>query len=319
MIILLFTFVAAAFEPHCVTRATPAYLAQATGELTSAPMLDAPWPVQLESIGHTNASYQNYGGTPYFHHGLDIRAAAGSDVLSSTAGKIVNIENYAFGDLYWEVAVLDDEGFIWQYHHVEKRSIPAEIHAAFRSGERIAQGTKLGVVVDWPISTFGERYHHIHLNILDGSRRYVSPFLKLAPLGDDQSPQVKSIGLLQDGRALSGTRVKGRYSLYAEIYDLILHDKFIVPPHSISVSVDGGGHRTVWDFSMLPGGADEEALVDKFYVKSMVCGNYQCRRPVIDLGFGGEFPLAAGPHELTLRAWDFVGNAVEHKFSWIVE
>src|SRR5688500_15621489 len=98
-------------------RLNPAVASLATGRLPTGRPLRHPWPVTVLSIGHTSASYQNYGGSPYFHHGLDVRADAGSDVLAAAGGKVVNIENYGGSAAYWEVAILDDEGFLWQYHH----------------------------------------------------------------------------------------------------------------------------------------------------------------------------------------------------------
>jgi hypothetical protein len=320
LIAMLLSFQVRADDVHPSRLSTPTYYSQAYGEMEnkSAGSIH-PWPITVLSIGHTNASYQNYGGQPYFHHGLDIRANAGEDVFASAGGKVVNIENYAFGELYWEVAILDDEGFLWQYHHVDRNSIPAEIHVAFKNGGSIAAGAKIGQVVNWPITTYGERYHHIHLNILDGRRRYVSPFLFLDPLADTVAPVIQRIGLLKNGREVRGNKVSGTYSLYAEITDLILHDKFLVPPHLLQVEIDGAPARTVWNFEMLPGGADEEAQVDKFYVASMVCGNYNCRKPVIDLGFLGAFPTTAGTHTVRVRAWDFAGLNVAQDFQWLVE
>ena len=44
------------FVPHCAVLAT--------GELNLWNMKRVPWPVEVLSIGHTIASYQNYGGSP---------------------------------------------------------------------------------------------------------------------------------------------------------------------------------------------------------------------------------------------------------------
>ena len=322
MILLAFIFALPlhAHDPHPSRVSTPNYYAEASGILShkSASVIH-PWPVNVLSIGHTNASYQNYGGEPYFHHGLDIRANAGEAVLASAGGKVVNVENYSFGKEYWEVAILDDQGFLWQYHHVDPKSIPSAIHQAFKTGGRVEAGTKLGEVVYWPVVTYGERYHHIHLNVLDGQRRYVSPFMFLDPLADTVAPTIQRIGLLKNGREQQGTKVSGEYSLFAEITDLIMHDKFLVPPHLLQIEVDGLAARTIWNFESLPGGADEEALVNKFYVASMVCGNYSCRRPVIDLGFMGQFPAAPGTHRIRVRAWDYQGLSTTQDFQWLVE
>jgi len=320
IITLLFAALSFAQDPHGQRLNTPSYYQQAYGELSQKdPHVIHHWPVHVQSIGHTNASYQGYGGQPYFHHGLDIRANAGEDVLVTAGGKVVNVENYDYGPLYWEIAILDDEGFIWQYHHVDHNSIPSYVHDAFKSGGRIEAGTKIGEVVNWPITTYGERYHHIHLNVLDGQRNFLSPFLFLQPLGDKQTPVIKRIGLMKNGKEVNGTTVRGSYSVFAEVHDLILHQQFIVPPHNIEVELDGGPVHTVWKFETLPGGADEEKDVEVFYVPSMVCGNYSCRRPVFDLGFRWNFPTLPGQHQLKLRVSDFEGNTSVQDFHWVVE
>jgi hypothetical protein len=169
--------------------------------------------VQLLSIGHTIASYQNYGTGAYFHHGLDIRAEAGSEVHASAGGKVINLENYEPGNpAYWEIAILDDEGFIWQYHHVDRDTIPQAIEDAFKTGGSIAQGTLLGKVYLWPEFSFGERYNHIHVNVIGKDKAYLNGFAFLNPLDDKAAPEIVEIALLQNGEKLSGTNVSGPYS-----------------------------------------------------------------------------------------------------------
>lgn len=283
-----------------------------------------PWPVQLKSIGHTGASYQNYGGQPYFHMGLDMRADAGSEVLASAGGKVVNVENYLPGDpAYWEVAILDDNGFIWQYHHIERSSIPQQVLDAFRNGTKIADGAKLGQVYFWSMDAFGERYHHIHVNVLGADKNYVSPFLLLEDLPDTKAPKFVEIGVLKNGQRWSGRSVSGQYALYAEVHDLVLHDKFVVPAHKLSYKLDGGDEVVVWNFDKLPGGGDENKYVHDYFVKGLTCGNYQCRKLFVNVGFspGGTryFPTAAGQHNVELIARDYAGNETRTNYSWRVE
>ncbi len=286
----------------------------------------APWPVHVLSIGHTMASYQNYGmvASAYFHHGLDIRADAGSEVIASRGGKVVNIENYEPGQKeYWEILILDDDGFLWQYHHIDPNSIPAEIHAAYKSGNKIADGTKIGEVVYWPVVSYGERYHHVHLNILGSGKTYLNPFAFLEPLKDTVGPEVASIYLVQNGKKVSGTTVSGTYTIGAEVRDWILSDVFINPPNEIKYSVDGGPMQTMWKFDKLPGGASNTEFVNKFYIPGLACGDYSCRRPVVDLGFkttrAQVFPIAKGNHDLRIEVSDFENNQATKTYSWTVK
>jgi hypothetical protein len=71
-------------------------------------------------------SYQDYGGTPYFHHGMDMMKMYGTMVYNRSGGQVINIENYNPGwDLYWEVAV-DPDGYL-QHHHVQMRPFPIHL------------------------------------------------------------------------------------------------------------------------------------------------------------------------------------------------
>jgi hypothetical protein len=303
----------------------PAYKDLATGVLTkSEPGGTYDWPVNILSIGHTMASYQYYGGAPYFHHGLDIRADAGTDVIAAVGGKVVNIENYSPGNAaYWEIAILDPNGFLWQYHHIEHDSIPRAIHDAFRNETEIATGTKLGEVFFWGVDTFGERYHHIHLNVLGANREYLNPFAFLKPLADERSPQIVQIGALKNRRAVNGNTVTAPYSLYATIHDLILHERFVVPPNRVAIKVDGGEWQTVWKFDTLPGGSSNEEYVSDFFVPSLTCGNYDCRKLTIDLGFVADdlraFPQTRGLHHLEVEAEDYAGNKTTGTYDWTVQ
>jgi hypothetical protein len=310
----------------------PAYAALATGTLAQRHAKDRkvdkyPWPVTIKSIGHTMASYQRYGGVSgaYFHHGLDIRADAGSDVVASIGGQIVNIENYMPGDdAYWEVAILDKNGFIWQYHHIERDSIPKSIFQAYETKTPIPAGTKLGEIYYWSIVTFGERYHHIHLNILGKDRAYLNPFEFLEPLADSSGPEIAKVYLVREGSSVSGNTISaGNYTIGAEIKDLILSDVFILPPNEIKVSLNGNSPFTVWKFDSLPGGADNEKYVNTFYLPRLACGDYNCRKPVIDLGFrknpGQVFPLTRGSHEIEIIVSDYSGNETGRSFRWNVE
>jgi hypothetical protein len=309
---------------------TPGYLHLATGDLSTLELIPQyAWPYALQSIGHTMASYQNYGSSPYFHHGIDGIVNAGNPVYATSGGQVVNVENYQPGnDLYWEVAILDPEGFVWQFHHIEVSSIPQSIWDKYYeyladpvNGGFVAAGTTIGAVVYWPVVTFGERFNHIHLNILDGGGNYVNGFAFLEPLADTQVPEIQAIGLVQGGQILPGNQVAGGYSLYARTRDLILHQAFYVPPYEITVSVDGGPAETVWRFDNLPGGGDRYAYVSAFFIPP-TCGNYTCRDFYIDLGFipGGRrvFPSSGGSHSALVTVRDYAGNTASQTFTWTI-
>lgn len=332
-ILLVFLNIFSAFAKHDLHHLAeknyhPDYLKYAHGLLSQRTGVElAPWPVHYLSIGHNMTSYQLYGfnlDEAYFHHGLDIRANKGEKVTASKGGKVLGVTNYVRGNsLYWEVAILDKDGFIWQYHHIDHSSIPQAIVDAAVSGKLIEDGTLIGEVVEWPVTTYGERYHHTHVNVLDGNKNYVNPFHFLVPLPDNSAPKVVDVGLWTKNKVSYGPIISSPYTVFAQVSDLILHDKFIVPPYKISYKLNKGEEKIVWQFDNLPGGDSNEKFVNQFFIPDLTCGNYSCRKLTIDLGFNKEgkaiFPLAKGQYEIEVLISDFAGNKDSKTFTWRID
>lgn len=282
-----------------------------------------PWPFPLLSIGHNMQSYQDYGGSPYWHDGLDIRSNPDQAMYAPVGGKVVNVENYIPGNpMYWEVAILDDEGFVWKFHHVDRASIPQEIHDAYKVRGRVNTGTLIGNVVRWPVSSFGEVYHHLHLLVVAADGKYINPFLMMEPLPDTKVPVINKIGIAKNHKPTDATEVKGPHSLYLEASDLTLHDKFILPPYKISWSIDGAPEKIVWEFVHLPSGKNDTDYISDFHLQG-TCGNYTCRKFYFNLNFKPEKPrdqmtLSPGEHSVAVSVEDIVGNRTSKNFKWKV-
>lgn len=286
--------------------------------LKTSPLTTHPWPFPLLSIGHNMQSFQNYDGSPYWHDGLDIRSEQDQPIYAAAGGKVVNIENYIRGNaLYWEVAILDAQGFVWKYHHVAKESI------AVKNGELVKEGSLIGNVVRWPISTFGERYHHLHLLVVAKDGQYINPLLLMNALEDTSSPVISTIGIAKNHKPQIGeTKVKGPHALFVEASDLILHQKFILPPHKISYRLDGLEEVVVWEFTHLPSKTNDTDFINDFYMTG-TCGNYQCRKFYINLFFSPENPrlqktLTTGAHSVEVNVEDILGNRASKQFQWDV-
>ena len=281
------------------------------------------WPFPLLSIGHNMQSYQDYSGSPYWHDGLDIRAVQDQPIYAAAGGKVVNIQNYVSGNhLYWEVAILDEDGFVWKYHHVSEETITQEIRNSYSSGLKIAEGALIGNVVQWPISSFGEVYHHLHLLVVAEDGRYINPFLMMDPLSDTQAPTISKIGLAKNHKPIDGTQVTGDHALFLEASDLVLHKKFILPPHKISYRLDNGDEKLVWMFVNLPSGKNDVDYIEDFYMKG-TCGDYNCRKFYFNLNFSiqnprGVFNLPVGGHQIEVLVEDAAGNKASKSFQWKV-
>ncbi len=153
------------------------------------------WPVggevEDQSLGHLAHNFQHYGGRPYFHPGVDVRAPAETPVYAATGGRVVALCYYGARPLYFEVAIEDDDGFLWEYHHIAEQSVPEAIRRAHEEGEPIAAGSQLGEVIHWRVHAYGSRYDHLHLNVLDPWGNYLNPlhFVKL-PVRDEEAPRI---------------------------------------------------------------------------------------------------------------------------------
>jgi hypothetical protein len=310
----------------------PDYLYLATGDPWAEHAVYA-WPFALESIGHVMQSYQYYGGDPYFHHGMDIMAPSGTQVYNRPGGQVVNIENYTPGnDLYWEIAILDPQGYLWQYHHIDHYTIPQYVWNKYNeylidpvNGGFVPADTYIGNIVFWPVGYPGapSNFHHIHLNILGANGYYLQGMEFHNPLSDTALPQIQGTGLLKNGQIYPGNQVSGEYSLYVHARDLVLApDWYWLPPYQVTFSVDGGPTTTVWKFDTLPGGGDRYAYVSDYYVVPPTCGDYDCNEFYIDLGFlpgsQRQFPATSGAHSAVITVKDFAGNTAAGTFNWTV-
>ncbi len=313
------------------------YLSQITGSITQLPLAEPlAHPHAYDIIGHTNASYQWYGGEPYFHHGLDSRTTANAQVRTPIAGTVVNIENYVPNELYWEVGIIDENGFLWQYHHIDVNSIPAQIQENWNQGKttEVEAGDVIGSVIAWPINVSfdPEFFHHTHLNILgrdeSGEVVFLNPLLFLEPIEDPIAPKIVDIGFHQNRAEITNTS-GAPYSIFVEVEDVITErtadhnngDEYIVPPHKISYRLNGAEEVVVWEFNTLPGGCDFEQDATDFYLESQSCGDYDCRRFVVDLGYGQDgsaYPLS-GEHVLAVSIADFAGNTDERTYSLTID
>lgn len=296
------------------------------------------WPFQIVQVGHLDSSYQLYStdfNDAYFHHGVDLIAPDGTQVRTPVAGQVVNVENYSSpSELYWEVAILDPEGYVWQYHHLDEPSIPDAIYAAYQgyqsdpvNGGFVAANSHLGNIVWWPEVSFGYRFNHIHLNILAAGDAYLNPleFLDYT-YTDRQPPQVQAVGLFTGTSNLltvNAIPYGTDYSIYVRTRDLFMSPVYYLPPHRITFELDGSSlTHTVWDFHTLPGGSSDTAYVNQYFLPGLTGGDYETRDFYVDLGFAKDgnnpLPTEPGVHQVDIKVWDYSTNRATWKYIWTI-
>ncbi len=196
------------FKPHKINKI------QAPADL---PRNSLPWPVKFidsrHTIGNSMPQYQNYSNEAYYHEGADLRLAQSGEVVAPLDGFLQGdfytyVTDQSTGedkkytkpitdggdDLYFEITLKNAAGFILEFHHVNPNTLPAVIRElVLRGGGNVRMGEILGFASVWPNLRFGDRYDHIHYNIISPSGIYMNPEFYSVALPDTSAPVIKNI------------------------------------------------------------------------------------------------------------------------------
>jgi hypothetical protein len=242
-----------------------------------APQL-LPWPVQFEdaehSLGNSMIQFQQYGyADAYWHGGCDLRAQAESEVRTPIGGRIeaghYGYETNADGsmekywtpwpeqgqDMYFEVAVIGDDGLRYEFHHINRKTLPQNIVNLLNQGNaRVEAGEIVGRVIRWPVRAGdGTYYHHIHYNVVtpDGTR--INPEAISHPIEDRIAPEVQGVyAITQTNQVLDVTR-SGRLQgqkvkeFVVAVFDRNDRNVYKHPPTRVELR-SGETKLSGWDF-----------------------------------------------------------------------
>ena len=226
------------------------------------------WPVEFQDpqhvIGNTMAQFQPYNGS-YWHGGADLRVSAGAAIRAPIAGR-VEAGHYSYaikGDgsmtkywlpwpqqgnaTYFEVAVIADDGTRYEFHHVNRSSLPSRVIALVESGGRVAAGELLGYAIRWSDGV----YHHVHYNIIAAGGTRINPEYVSTALPDNRAPEIlSSFAILASGQTQnfgSGSFAVAPTEFAIEIIDRLGASVYVNPPSFARLRFDSGA-STVWDF-----------------------------------------------------------------------
>lgn len=166
-------------------------------------------------LGNNFVQYQPYG-MPGYHMGSDMVLERDSWVLAPLSGRI-EAGGYTYTDLpdgtnikqwlpwpkgggaYFEVAVISDAGYRYEFHHVSKESLPREIVNILNAGGgRVEKGQRLGQVYQWSTPF---HYDHVHVNVYGPEGKQLNPEYFYEVLPDDEAPAVNLVAEYVDGRS----------------------------------------------------------------------------------------------------------------------
>lgn len=255
------------FKPTKIVRNAPATQDLAKNSL--------PWPVKFidskHTIGNSMPEYQNYSNEAYYHEGADLRLTKSGQVLAPVDGflqggyytyvtdpntgedkKFTKPITDGGDELYFEITIKTPEGFMFEFHHTNPDTLPKNIYdLVLRGGGDIRKGEVIGYAAVWPNSRLGERYDHIHYNLISPEGVYMNPEYYSIAIPDTSAPVIKNIFAIYKDKKVEVTDRK-LTALPNEIIisaiDMKGDNIYPLPP----VSVEASWNNLVkvgWDFT----------------------------------------------------------------------
>ncbi len=212
----------------------------------AVPALALRWPLGNGStpnrVGNNCYEYQNYGGSPYYHDGLDCLSTAGAGCYC-VEGNYLRLKQSSeplySGIMTSYASTGDSEG--WTYWHLTYSTIPYNV------GDWIATNAYVGALADWPVAEF----HHVHFTrslFTAGWYEAVdNPIEFMIPTTDTQSPtfdnaqsgQLFSFCVDNTNTEVDKDAVNGNVDIIAKIADKITDTYWDVVPYEIDWWIDG--------------------------------------------------------------------------------
>ena len=229
------------------------------------------WPVTFEdpqhTIGNSMAEFQSYGSGPYFHGGCDLRVAARAKVTSPVSGRIeaghYGYSNQTDGSMkkwwkpwpasgdatYFEIAVITEDGYRFEFHHMDKKKIAPEVLKLLQAGNAagiIQAGSLIGDTIPWGDGV----YHHAHYNIITPSGVRLNPEFYSELIEDEVAPEIRRV------LALSGEKIadfgNGSFKQPPDAFVIATTDRlgetvYDHPPVYVAFTA-ANGTFSAWDF-----------------------------------------------------------------------
>ncbi|AGH94595.1 hypothetical protein [Pseudobdellovibrio exovorus] len=237
------------------------------------------WPVEFidsrHTIGNSMPQYQNYGTEAYFHGGSDLRVARSQAVYTPVDGYLTGFyysyvtdpqtgEDQKFTkpitsggqELYFEINIRMENGYQLELHHVSPRNLPQDIYNMIvRGGGQVKKGDLVGYTVSWPVLRYGDRYDHIHYNLVSPQGVKVNPEYFSKALHDDKAPVIKNIFAIYPDKKVEvrdQTLVGRPQELVISAYDMKGDNIYPLPPVLVQASSEPtlpSVFTVAWDFT----------------------------------------------------------------------
>ncbi len=291
---------------------------------------------QPGSLGNNYCEFQNYGGAPYYHDGIDVMQNTGGIPVYSVSDGWMTHETA--GTMYGGLMIGDQYvagATGWLYWHLPNSTYP------FNVGDRIYTGDYIGDIAYWSVSNF----HHTHFNRVTGTSGlpwgwYISienPLELLVPDTDLQPPLVHdAVGtdLLafcnnNTSTYLSPLSLRGDVDIIAKLGDKFYNNTWEIIPYRIEYTISSPAivdHHLAFVFDDLLPASTTVSTVFKDDATCNSEGNYTYRNFFFILtnndgdntievndnaGTWHTAGYPAGTYTVTVQAYDEYGNLTQ--------
>ena len=214
------------------------------------PAVAVPWPYQpfnqTHGLGNHFGEYQNYGGSPYYHDGIDLVTPSGPtntySVSTDTVTHITVNEPLYSGIM---IGTPVSGGLGWLYWHITASTMPFDV------GDSVNMYDYIGTTASWPVASF----YHTHFNRVMGTGGYPwnwyeaidNPLLYLVPNTDPDRPvfettyQGKKFAYRRNAAAtvLDPTALSGDVDVVSRIKDIVGMPQWGLNPWKIDYWIRG--------------------------------------------------------------------------------
>jgi hypothetical protein len=294
------------------------------------------WPLGPGNVpqrcGNNCYNFQNYGGSSYYHDGLDCLGSGGDPCYAVDGGyvSLISVSEPYYTGIIINYTTGQDKG--WLYWHITHSTIP------FVEGDSVSVDDYIGNIATWSTSDF----HHVHFtrsyypgvsdwyDAIDNAIEFMEP-------GTDEQPPVfkeaetgQLFSFCENNSAVrvDPNEVKGQVDIIAHVGDKIVETYWEVVPYDIEWWVDGtGGSVPATKFVTFTGACPADVTATTVCYKRdgiwYTEGNYNSREyyfvvsntdgdGVIEFGDEGNCfdstTLPDGEYTLFVQAKDYYGN-----------
>ena len=207
------------------------------------------WPLGpgdvMQPCGNNCYEYQRYGGSPYYHDGLDCLGLGGDPCYAVADGyvSLISISEPLYTGIVVNYTSGQDKG--WLYWHITYSTIP------FIEGDPVKESDRVGNIATWPVSEF----HHVHFtrSYYPGVKSWYdavdNPIEFMAPSTETQAPVFRQaetnqwFSFCEDNGTVrvDPNDVKGSVDIIALVGDKIVDLYWDVVPYDITWWINGTG------------------------------------------------------------------------------